>query len=183
MEKSAFLQSLAQTLAFSVVYEGQKEWSPGGIVDDVVGIGKSYVWDTGYLMHLFQNASCPTVGDANGLQPSASAAAFFVSLHTADPGAAGNQATSEVSYTGYGRAAVSRNTTGWNVDGLFVQNGTTVIFGACTAGSVTASNFGVGTALTGNGTLLYSGTLVSSLIVSTGITPEFAAQTLIISES
>ena len=38
-----------------------------------------------------------------------------VSLHTGDPGEAGDQTTSEAAYTGYTRIAVTRSTTGWVV--------------------------------------------------------------------
>lgn len=38
-----------------------------------------------------------------------------LSLHTADPGAAGSQTTSEVTYLGYTRPLVGRTTTQWTV--------------------------------------------------------------------
>ena len=38
---------------------------------------------------------------------------LYVSLHTANPGATGNQTTSEAAYTSYARVAVARTSGGW----------------------------------------------------------------------
>ena len=43
---------------------------------------------------------------------------FYVALHTADPGEAGDQTTSECDFTGYARVAVSRDGAGWGGLGL-----------------------------------------------------------------
>jgi len=48
---------------------------------------------------IFLNTDWETVGDAAGLQNSAADGNFYLSLHTADPAEAGNQATSEIVYT------------------------------------------------------------------------------------
>lgn len=62
----------------------------------------------------FQNLDHPYVGDTAGLQNSAAAGSFYISLHTASP-AGGNQQTSEATYTGYARVAVARSAGGWTV--------------------------------------------------------------------
>jgi hypothetical protein len=67
------------------------------------------------LKLLFQNLDFANIGDAGGLQNSATAGNLYVSLHTADPGAAGNQTTNECAYTSYARVAVERSATGWTV--------------------------------------------------------------------
>jgi hypothetical protein len=46
---------------------------------------------------IFLNTDWANIGDASGLQNSAAAGSFYVSLHTADPGEAGSQTTSEAS--------------------------------------------------------------------------------------
>lgn len=66
------------------------------------------------LKLLFQNTTWANIGDATGLVGSGTAGSFYVSLHTADP-SAGNQTTSETSYTGYTRVAVARSSGGWTV--------------------------------------------------------------------
>lgn len=108
---------------------------------------------------------------------------LYVSLHDSDPGEAGNQSTNEISYTGYARRAVPRNAaSGWAITGGAVANTAAITFGACTGGAATASHFGVGMSSSGAGTLLYKGALTSSLAISNGITPEFAAGNLDIEE-
>jgi len=134
--------------------------------------------ETNLLNLLFNNTDWANVGDAAGLQNSAAAGSFYVALHTADPGDAGNQSTNEVSYTGYARVAVARTAGGWTVSGNQVSNTATVQFGECTAGSATATHFSVGLLTSGAGDILYSGSLSASRSISSGITPLFNAGAL-----
>ena len=134
--------------------------------------------ETNLLNLLFNNTDWANVGDAAGLQNSAAAGSFYVALHTADPGDAGNQSTNEVSYTGYARVAVARTAGGWTVSGNKVSNTATVQFGECTAGSATATHFSVGLLTSGAGDILYSGSLSASRSISSGITPLFNAGAL-----
>lgn len=124
------------------------------------------------LLLYFNNTDHALVGDAAGLQNSATAGSLYVSLHTADPGEAGDQTTNESAYGSYARVAVARSGAGWTVSGNAVSNAAAVTFPACTSGTSTITNFGIGTASSGTGSLLFKGTC--SLSVSTGITPEFA---------
>ena len=134
--------------------------------------------ETALLNHLFNNADWANVGDAAGLQNSAAAGSFYVALHTSDPGDAGNQSTSEASYTGYARVAVARSAGGWTVSGNQVSNTATVQFGECTAGSAVVTHFSVGLLSSGAGDILYSGALDATRSVSAGITPLFNPATL-----
>lgn len=127
------------------------------------------------LLHLFNNSPYAGIGDASGLPGAASAGVYYVRLHTADPGEAGSQNTNEIAYTGYAAVAVARTSGGWTVVGNAVSNTAAVTFGACTAGSGTASHFSIGTAATGAGHILMSGALLGSLAISAGITPSFSA--------
>ncbi len=124
-------------------------------------------FETSLLQHIFQNAAIANIGDATGLPASATAGSLHVSLHTADPGEAGAQNTSEVSYTGYARQAVVRSASGWTVSGNNVSNAAAVAFGPCTAGSATITHFGVGTAASGAGNLLFKGALTASISITT----------------
>lgn len=135
----------------------------------------SNTFETALLNHIFNNAAIANVGDASGLPASATAGNLYVSLHTADPGEAGSQSTSEATYTGYARVAVARSAGGWTVSGANAVNAAAINFPAATAGSNTLTHFGVGTSASGAGTLLLSGSLTASLSVSAGITPSFAA--------
>ena len=124
---------------------------------------------------LFLNVDWANIGDAAGLQNSAVAGSFYISLHTADPGEAGNQSTNEVAYTSYARVAVARTAGGWTRTVSSVANTALVQFPQATGGSAVATHFGIGTDLSGAGNLLLKGALNSSLSISNGIQPQFAA--------
>jgi hypothetical protein len=124
---------------------------------------------------LFLNTDWANIGDAAGLQNSATAGSFHISLHSADPGEAGSQSTSEISYTGYARVAVARTAGGWTRTTSTIANTALVQFGQCTGGTATATHFGIGTDSTGTGNLLLKGALNASLSISNGIQPQFAA--------
>lgn len=136
---------------------------------------KSNAWENALLLLLFNNTNAANIGDATGLRGSSTAGSLYVSLHTADPTEAGDQSSSEATYTSYARVAVARSGAGWTVVNNTVTNAAAITFPACTGGSNTITHFGIGTASSGSGVLLYSGSLSASLAVSTGITPEFAA--------
>lgn len=127
---------------------------------------------------LFLNIDWADIGDASGLQNSATAGSFYISLHTADPGEAGNQTTNETSYTSYARVAVARAGGGWTLTSTTISNTALVQFPQCTGGTSTVSHFGIGTDLSGTGNLLMKGALTSPLSVSNGIQPQFSAGAL-----
>jgi hypothetical protein len=131
---------------------------------------------------IFNNSNIANLGDATGVRGSATAGSLYVSLHTADPGEAGTQATSETSYTSYARVGVARSGAGWTVSGNAVSNAVAITFPACTGGTATITHFAVGQEISGATVVLYKGALSSSLSVSTGITPEFAIGDLDITE-
>ena len=129
----------------------------------------------------FENTDHAGIGDAGGLRGSVTPGVFYVSSHTADPGETGNQTTSEATYTSYARVSVARSTAGWTVttaDPAVATNDAAITFPTATGGTETLTFFGIGTDSSGTGTLLFSGPLDSSLAVSNGITPEFAAGAL-----
>lgn len=132
------------------------------------------VFETGLLDLIFKNTNLSLIGDATGLRGSSAAGVLYVSLHTADPNEAGDQSTSEATYTGYARVAVARSGSGWTVVGNNVSNAVAVVFPTCSAGSNTITHFGIGTESSGAGKLLLKGALSGSLNVTSGVTPEFA---------
>jgi len=104
---------------------------------------------------------------------------LYVSLHTADPGEAGSQTTSETSYTSYARVAVARNSGGWTVTNNVVTPVAAISFPACTGGSATITHMGIGSTSTGAGVLYYSGTISPNISVSSGVTPQLTTSTTI----
>lgn len=143
-------------------------------------MSKSNSWENGLLLLLFNNTNFANVGDATGLRGSSTAGSFGVSLHTADPGEAGSQTTSEAAYTSYARVAVARSGAGWTVTNNSVSPASAVTFPAGTGGSGTVTHFGVGTDTgTGAGTLLYSGTVTPNIVTGNGVTPQLTTATAI----
>lgn len=104
---------------------------------------------------------------------------LYVSLHTADPGEAGDQTTSEITYTSYARVAVARTSGGWTVVANSVSPAANIDFPAGTGGSGTATYFGVGTASSGAGKLLYSGAISPSIVSGNGVTPRLTTASAI----
>lgn len=104
---------------------------------------------------------------------------LFVSLHTADVGEAGSQTTNEVAYTGYARVGVNRNSGGWTVTGNSVSPAANIDFGACTAGTATATHWAVGQASTGTGKVFYKGAISPTISISTGVTPRLTTATAV----
>jgi hypothetical protein len=138
-------------------------------------MSKGNTFENDLLLLIFNNTAAALIGDASGLQPSATAGSLYVSLHTGDPGEAGTQTTNECAYTSYARVAVARSGAGWTVSGNAVTNAALVQFPQCTGGSETATYFAIGTASSGTGKVLYRGALSASLAISSGIQPQFGA--------
>lgn len=134
---------------------------------------------TDFLKLVFQAVAWANMADNAATSPFTN---LYVSLHTADPGAGGTQSTSEAAYTGYARVPVARTSSGWSISGETISNVGAINFPACTGGSETETYFGIGTASSGAGNLLYAAPLTSSLAVSNGITPSFAAGQLTVTE-
>lgn len=102
-----------------------------------------------------------------------------VALHTADPGEAGNQTTSEAAYTSYARVPVARTSGGWTVTANSVSPVAAITFPAGTGGSGTVTHGSVGTAHTGAGKILYSGTVTPNIVTGNGITPSLTTASTI----
>jgi hypothetical protein len=126
-----------------------------------MGIGNTFAGEL--LDHICINAAIALVGDASGLQPSAAAGSLYLALHTADPGGAGAQNTSEAAYGSYARQALARSGAGFSRSGQTVSNAGVVNFPQATSGSETLTHWSLGTASSGAGKILFSGPLVTGL--------------------
>lgn len=135
-------------------------------------------FENGLLSLIFENANYANVGDATGLRGSSTAGVFYISTHTANPNETGTQTTSESAYTSYARVSVVRSTSGWTAASGVCDNDGAINFPQATGGSETETHFGIGSDTSGTGNLFLWGALTSSLAVSSGITPSFAAGAL-----
>lgn len=133
-------------------------------------MSKSNATETDFLNYTFKATAFPWNA----------ATQLDIHLHTADPGEAGVSTTSEATYTSYAAVTVARAGSAWSVTGDTATNVGLIQFPQCTGGTNTITHVSI----TPNGStqILYSGALNSSLSVSNGIQPQFAASALAISE-
>lgn len=134
-------------------------------------MSKSNTFENDLMQFTFQNTPVAGIGTT-----------LYVSLHTADPGEAGDQTASESAYPGYARVAVNRNSGGWTVAANVAQNAVDVVFPTATGGPETITHAAIGVNASGAGKILYKGALTSSLIVNNTIAPRFVINAINISE-
>lgn len=119
-----------------------------------------------------------------GVRPSWDGATeLWLSLHTSDPGEAGNQGSSEAAYTGYARRSVARPG-GFTVAGATATLAAQVVFGERTdAGPAqVCTHIGIGTSGSGPGRLLHSYALTSPISVEMHDSPYLPAGGLTVTE-
>lgn len=152
---------------------------------------KTNAFEIALLNHIFLNSDITLIGDAAGLQNSATEGSLYIALLTGDPGEAGDIINNEVDtgggeYAQYTRIAVARNgTTGWETDGgNGLQNKSEIAFPEMTSGSnVTIQYVAICTGSTvQTDDALYYAAVDSNLLVSSGVTPTIAAGSLVITE-
>jgi hypothetical protein len=143
-------------------------------------MSKSDSLENSFLKLIFNATAFANIADNAATSPLTN---LYVSLHTADPGEAGTQATNEVTvgqHNTYARIAVLRTTGGWTVTANSVSPVAAVAFALGVSGTgATASHFGVGTSATGAGVLLWSGTITPNIPVGAGITPSITTASTI----
>ena len=132
-------------------------------------MSKGNTFENDLLKLIFQAAAIANLADNAASSPLTS---LYVALHTADPGEAGDQTTSEISYTGYARVAVLRSASGWTVTANSVAPLADISFPISSGGAGgTATYASVGVASSGASKILYSGALSPNIVVTSGVTP------------
>ena len=139
----------------------------------MAGFGDTFEADL--LKLIFQAIAIANIADDAGSSPLTE---LHVAIHTADPTDAGDQSSNECAYTSYARVAVARTSGGWSIAGSVISNVGAINFPQCTGGSEQATHVSIGIAASGAGKILAHGPLDSSLNISNGITPSFAAGVL-----
>lgn len=140
-------------------------------------MSKSNFLENAILNLIFNATAIANIADNAAASPLTN---LFWALHTADPGDAGTQATSEATYTSYARVSVARTTGGMTAS----TTGSTspvanIDFPACTGGSNTITHASVGIASSGATSMLYSGTVTPNISVSNGVTPRLSTASTI----
>lgn len=103
---------------------------------------------------------------------------LWIALYTSDPGEAGTAVTNEASYGGYARVTLTR-ASDFTVSGNQISNANLEQFAQCTSGSQTITHAAIVTSSSGAGTIIVRAALNTSIPVSTGIQPQFAANSLV----
>jgi len=145
-------------------------------------MSKSNTFENDNLLLVFNNTSVSDIGDASGLQPSATEGSLYISLHKADVGEAGDQTTNEADYGSYDRQAVARNASNWSVSSNQVSNVNSIEFPEATSGTNGITHFAIGTDSSGPGKVLYYGSLSSEKTITTGDAPFFDADSITVTE-
>ncbi len=140
-------------------------------------MSKGNTFENDLLRLIFNAVAIANIADNAAASPLTN---LFVSLHTADPGEAGDQTTSEISYTGYARVSVARTVGGWTVTANSVSPVANIEFGQMTGGAGgTATHAAVGTVVSGAGKILYKGALTPTISVTTGTIPRITTTSTI----
>lgn len=140
------------------------------------GASKGDTYENDLLKLLFNATAIANVADNASSSPLTN---LSVALHTADPGEAGTQSTSEIGYTSYARVSVLRTSGGWTVTGSSVSPAANIDFPAGTGGSGTATYFSIGPTGGGATKIFYSGTVTPNIVTGNGVTPRLTTATAI----
>lgn len=119
------------------------------------------------LQQIFIGTALPWAGNTN----------LWIALYTASPAEAGSATTNEATYGGYARAVLTR-ASDFTVSGNSVSNANLEQFDACTSGSNTITHAAIVDSASGAGNVIVYAALSSSISVSTGVQPQFAAGAL-----
>jgi hypothetical protein len=143
-------------------------------------MSKGNTFENDILKLIFNATAIANIADNAATSPLTN---LYVSLHTGDPGEAGDQTTNECNYTSYARIAVARTTGGWTVTSNSVSPVANIDFANpsnATNLPQTATHAAVGTAASGTGKILYKGALSPTIaITSTGTTPRITTSSTI----
>ena len=132
-------------------------------------MSKGNTFENDLLKLIFQATAIANIADNAASSPATN---LYVSLHTSDPGEAGDQTTNETAYTGYARVAVARSGSGFTVTNNSVSPAANIDFAECTASAGAAiTHFGIGTGSSGAGKLLYKGTVTPNITMAVGVIP------------
>lgn len=131
-------------------------------------MSKGNTFENDLLKLIFNATAIANIADNAAASPLTNLQA---GLHTADPGEAGDQTTSEATYTSYARTAVARTSGGWTVTANSVSPVANISFPAGTGGSGTVTHGTIGTAASSTGKILYSGTVTPNIVTGNGVTP------------
>ncbi len=128
----------------------------------------SNVTESAILVLIFNATAWANYADNAASTPQTNIA---VALHTADPGEAGAQNTSEATYTSYARVNVARTSGGWTETSGSVSPVADITFPTGIGGSGTITHFSTGKTGGGASAILMSGTVTPNIVSGNGVIP------------
>lgn len=137
---------------------------------------KGSTFDNDLLKLIFNATPIANIADDASVSPLTT---LYVSLHTSSPTVGGSQTTNEAAYGSYARVGVARTAGGWTVTGSSVSPVANITWPTASGGSEVETFFGVGTAASGAGKLLYFGAISPTIGVSLGVTPQLTTSSTI----
>lgn len=144
-------------------------------------MSKSDFLENALLKLIFNATAIANIADNAAASPLTN---LYWALHTADPGDAGTQATSEATYGTYARQAVARTTGGMTASTAGSTSPVAnVVFPQATTPAlptvVSITHFSIGIAVSGATSILYSGTVTPNINVSAGVQPSLTTASTI----
>lgn len=137
--------------------------------------GFSDAAETAIMSLLFNATAWANIADNAASSPNTNIA---VAAHTADPGDAGSQSTSEAAYTNYARVNVARTSGGWTVTGGSVSPVAAISFPASGAAGSSITHFSAGKTGGGASAIHMAGTVTPNIAIgAAGITPQLSTAT------
>ena len=109
-------------------------------------MNKTNIFENEVLELFFNNEAIADIGDALGLQPSATAGVLYIVLYSVMPTDSTNG--TEATFTGYARQTVARITTEWDISGGQATNVNAITFPTSTS-TETIAGCGISFTLTG----------------------------------
>jgi hypothetical protein len=131
-------------------------------------MSKSNTFENDILKAIFWGTAIANLLDNAASSPLTS---LYIAFHTADPGEAGSQTTSECAYPNYARVAVLRSASGFAISNNIVTLVARAIAPQASGGTETATHWSVGVASSGTSKILYSGTITPNISISNGVSP------------
>jgi hypothetical protein len=139
-------------------------------------MSKSNTFENDFLKLVFQGTAIVNLADNASSSPLTN---LYVALHTADPGEAGDQTTSESAYSGYARVANPRSTSGFTVTNNVVTLHHDIEFPSSGGSGTTVTHASIGVAASGASKILFYGELSTPIAIATGVVPIVAAASTI----
>lgn len=138
--------------------------------------GKTSWFQEALLDLIFFGTTIPNIAQNASSSPLTQ---YWISLHTDDPGEAGNQSTNEATDPDYERKPLARSGSGFSRTGNVVSLVSLLQFEPYASATEQIKYFGLGTDESGTGRLMYTGPVTANIPGAPGVVPQLAQATAV----